>query len=156
MAEGQTKSVNWGKTCAIGCLVLVVLGVVGVIAAVYLVKAGMDKAGKAVAAEVVAEYDSVKADGKVPEEHAALFDGIVDKLRGQDATLWSAILVAGAVADTFSDGEVDEDELKMATAVDEFLEANPEPGMMGLGQFMEDHPELQGEIQSMQQKLQPQ
>ncbi len=153
MAEGQS---SWVKPCAIGCLVLILLGVLGIVGIYFFAKTMMNKGAGLISEQIVADYEKTKADGKVPPEHVPLFDEVVAAAQQEDVTVWTALLVAVAVGDVFSDGQVNDEELKTAESCARLLARKPEPGSWGFGQFIEQHPELQGKMQELQTQIQQQ
>ena len=156
MAEQESGKKTWIKACGIGCVVLLVLGIAGVFGVVLLVKKGMGKGAEMVAAELRESYPKAKENGKVPEEHIPLFDEIVEIATREDASLWVTMTGASAVLTSVEDGEVDEEEIELATAIRDFIKANPSAGLREFSAFAEKHPELQQRLQDIQRQLQSQ
>jgi predicted negative regulator of RcsB-dependent stress response len=155
MAEQESGKKTWIKACGIGCLVLVVLGIAGAIGVYLLAQKAMEAGAEAVAMQLEESYGTAKENGKVPEEHVALFDEIVEIATRDGASLWVAMTGTSAVLTALEDGEVDEEEVEMATAIRDFIKANPNAGLKEFTAFAEEHPELQERLQSIQSQLQP-
>ena len=154
MTVQQQSGTPWLKACGIGCLVLVVLGILGGIGLYYVVGSALDKGADAMAEVILETYDEAKAGGAVPTEHTALFDEIVAASQSEDATMWTNVLAAGAVVSAFEDEQVTDEEIAAAEEVRDFLREHPSVSLSDFAGFLDEHPELAETMQDMQGELQ--
>lgn len=143
---------NWLMGCGIGCAVLIVIAVIAGICIYFVIQKGLETARVEMSKQMQKEYDKAVEGGKVPEEHRELLDSLMAITHREDAGFFGVLMAGGAAMDALADGEIDEEELTMLTAVKEFLELNPAPNPVAMGQFMEKHPELDFDMQQMQQQ----
>jgi len=156
MAEQGSGKKTWIKACGIGCAVLVVIGIAGAVGVYLLAQKAMDAGAEAIAMQLEESYAAAKENGKVPEEHVALFDEIVEIATQDGASLWVTMTGTSAVLTSLEDGQVDEEETALATAIRDFIKANPSAGLAEFNAFAEQHPELQQKLQNIQSQLKPQ
>ena len=154
MSRQQQGGTPWLKVIGIGCLVLIVLGVLGVIAIYFLVNMAFDKGAEAMVQELTKSYDAAKEQGKIPQEHVALFDELVAAAQADDATMFTALLAAGAVMPAINDAEIDDEEVAAAETVRDYLRQNPDVTVFEFAEFADSHPEMAGDMQNMQNQFQ--
>jgi hypothetical protein len=144
MDRQQKTGCNWFLACGVGCFIALLALIAVGIALVYLVRHGMRSGADFMAGELRTEYAKLKDQGKIPEEHAALFDELVEISSRDDASLWTVILCSSVVTEAFSDGNVDAQETAGAQAIADFVREDPSMGIMAFAQFYQEHPELEG------------
>ena len=154
--ETPKKKTNWLLGCGIGCGVLIVLAVVVGVAIVLLARKGMETASREMAENLASEYAQLKNTGKVPEQHAALFDEIVQIAQSSGASLYARTLCLAVVLGALDDGAVNESELKVAQDLLALLRGNPDLGMFQMSTFMQNHPQFQQTFGQYQGRYQTQ
>jgi hypothetical protein len=136
----SSNAMKWVLGCGLGCLVIIILIAVAIgLGGYLLVNKGMPKAAQAA-------YQQLQQEGKVPAEHKAAFDRLLELGAGEKATFSSATLVLGVESRILSDGQVSEPELVGLNDAIAALEANPNFGPQQLNEYTQKHPEfsLQG------------
>lgn len=152
MAEGTQN--KWLVGCGIGCLVLIVLGILAGIGGYYAISQGMGEAAKALADQIDTRYQEAKEAGAIPEEHQALTDKLVQHAKSEDATMWGVILVASPMLEALEDNELTEEEVEDLQTVSDFLDEHPSVGLGDFTQFAEQHPEMGQQMQDLGQQIQ--
>jgi hypothetical protein len=147
---GEGKRMSRAKGCTLGCLVILVLMVVGVAGFfTLLVGPKLEEAALGIRERLVTAYEEAKAEGKVPDDHARLFDELVTMTEDEETTVWSAGLIAAVVIDPLADGEVTDEEASGAAAVRDFVKVHPDLGLSGFVQFLTEHPDLMERVQKL-------
>lgn len=143
------------KGCAIGCGVLIVLGIFGGIGAVFVGRSFMGKMGAALSERLVEDFAVMKDTGQVPEEHAALYQEVVDLTARPETTVTAALVASTVVRTSLDDGQVDATERQEVEATRDFLTENPEAGVFATDQFLDEHPDLKKRVEEAQRTLNP-
>ncbi|HIJ74457.1 MAG TPA: hypothetical protein HPP83_10190, partial [Candidatus Hydrogenedentes bacterium] len=102
------------------------------------------------AAELRSQYDGLKDEGKVPEEHVALFDELVAIGGAEEGSAWGKMLCLTVVVSSLEDGKVTEAEVGVLEDARDLLQENPDIGLFGMRRFFEHRPEMQAEMQRYQ------
>ena len=154
----QRRGVNpWLLGCGVGCGALVLVAVVAVAILYFLVwPRFMSEVGDIARQEVQRQYDRFKDDGRVPGEHEALYDELVEIGASEEASGSAAVAVLTVMMATLEDGEVSEDELAMLTSIRDILVEDPSIGFLEMLQIMAEHPELENQFQEQFEQLQDQ
>lgn len=144
------------KGCAIGCaavaffLVLLLGGGFW-----FFWNSVLPKMGTSMSEKLAADFETMKEVGKVPEEHTALYQGLVDYTQEPEATFPTILLCLTIVETNLDDGQVSESELKEAQDVRAFLEANPTAGFTAVETFMNEHEGLKERSQTLANSVLP-
>lgn len=147
-AAQKSGAAKWIIGCGLGCFVLIVIAVAAVVGMGYFaIKVGSEQ----IKPELTKAYNALKADGRVPQEHLALLDELVNLATQPDASFMAAAIGFGVSMEALKDGQVTADELKQLTDVTELLRQNPDLGFVAASKFFETHPELQRVFQQIQQ-----
>ncbi|MEA3366174.1 MAG: hypothetical protein U9Q79_11100 [Candidatus Hydrogenedentes bacterium] len=145
--EQKSGVPGWLMGCAIGCGILVVAGIVVVLLlgglGYFAAKKVMEEGKDEVIAELNKEYDSYVTDDVIPEEHKPLFDELHTLGTDKSSSFPAILLCLVAIEAALEDGEVTEEEVRVATDVRDFVKENPQVGFFGMGTFIVEHPELQ-------------
>lgn len=115
----------------------------------------MSKLGVALSKQLTEEFDVMKESGEVPAEHAALYGELVELAQRPETTFVGSLLVTTVVRSNLEDGQVDDGELQEAEDTRDFLQENPEAGILALNGFMKKHPGLEDRMKQVQQTLNP-
>jgi len=148
MRPGQKSGVpGWLMGCGIGCGILVVAAIIGIVLmgglAYFATRKVMEEGKGEITSELNKKYDEYVQKGLIPEENQPLFDELRDLANNEKASFPAILMCFVAIQSTFEDGEVSESELKAATDVRDYVNENPEVGFIGMGTFIGEHPELQ-------------
>jgi len=138
--------------CGIGCAAVVVLLVIVSVGMWFMVRSGMDQVRQQMQTEYPAEYERKKAEGGIPESHAAEFDEIVQIIQQDNASMGAVMLGVAAIEATTADATIDDNDAEILSATLELLRNQPDIGFMGLGQFFAQHPEVQRAFQEIGQR----
>ena len=139
------------KGCAIGCGAVGFLAILVVVAVFFFIWPSVSsKMAKAMSEILVADFQTMKDSGKVPEEHAELYQSLVDFTQQPEATSAGVLLVATVVESNLEDGLISESERQEAQEVREFLDANPGAGITAVDAFMGEHEGLKERAQELQ------
>lgn len=145
--EQKSGVPGWLMGCGIGCGILVIAGIVGVLLlgglGYFAAKKVMEQGKGEVIAELNKEYDRYVADGVIPEEHKPLFDELHTLGTAESSSFPAILMCLVAIEAALEDGEVTEEEVRVATDVRDFVKENPHVGFIGMGTFIGEHPELQ-------------
>ena len=141
------------KGCAIGCGVLIVIVILLGVAAFVGGKSMMNKGAVALGERLSEDYATMLDTGQVPEEHAALYQEIVDYAAREDAGFFSVVLCVTVVQSHLEDNAVDPPELQEATETRDFLRDNPGAGMFAVDRFMNERENLKRRAESVMQNL---
>lgn len=146
----ERKRMSRAKGCTLGCLVILVLMVIGVIAFfTLLIDPLLEEAALEIRERVATAYEDAKAEGKVPEEHTPLFDELAAVAQREETTVWSASLIAAVVIDPITDSKITDEEASDAATVSEFVMAHPDLGFSGFVRFLTEHPDLMERVQEV-------
>lgn len=138
--------------CGIGCAAVIVLLIIVSVGMWFMLQAGMDQVRQQMQAEYPAEFERKKAEGGIPESHTAEFDEIVQIIQSDNASMGAVMLGVAAIEATTADATIDENEAEILTATLDLLRSQPDIGLMGLGQFFAQHPEVQRAFQEVGQQ----
>lgn len=148
---------GWLMGCGIGCGVLIIAIIVGVVLVgglgYFAMKKVMEEGKGEVVAELNTQYDTYIENGAIPAEHRPLYDELRD-LAVSDASSFPAVLMCFvAIQASFEDGEVTEQEVQIATEVRDFVKKDPQVGWIGMGTFFAEHPEFEQAFNEAQRKF---
>lgn len=147
---GERKRMSRAKGCTLGCLAILVLMVAGVAGFfTLLLDPKLEEAALEVRERLATAYEEAKAEGKVPDDHAPLFDELVTMAEDEETTVWSAGLIAAVVIDPLADGTITDEEESDATTVNDFVKAHPDLGLSGFVQFLTEHPDLMERVRKL-------
>lgn len=144
------------KGCAIGCgavaffLVLLLGGGFWV-----FWNSVLPKMATSMSEKLASDFETMKEVGKVPEEHAALYQSLVDSAQEPEATFPAVLLCLTIVETNLDDGQVSDSELKEAQDARAFLEANPTAGFTAVETFMSEHEGLKERSQALANSVLP-
>ena len=159
VVQPQQKSgmPGWLMGCGIGCGLVALAAVVGIVVVgglgYFVVKKGMDEGKDEFIAQLNAEYEKQIQNNAIAEEHRPLFDEL-HALGTDAATSFPAVLMClVAIQSTLEDGQVSEEDVKLATEVRDFVKNNPQAGFISMGTFLTEHPEFQKMFDEAQQEF---
>jgi hypothetical protein len=138
----RSNGSRWVLACGVGCGALSLLAVLGVIAGFTALRYGLDEAAGEIRIELTRIYTEFQEDEKIPAEHSEVFERIYQAGQRDDASFWTTLMAFIVLPSYLEDGEVTESEAEAAATLADFLEANPDVGLMGFGQFVDEHPEF--------------
>lgn len=141
---------RWLLACGVGCGALLLIAVLGIIAGFSALQYGLGQAATGIRVEMDKEYTRLQEEEKIPAEHAEVVDRIYTAAGNDEASFWTTIMGFVVITSYVDDGEVSESEAESMAALADFLEANPDAGMMELGRFVEEHPEFESAFQDAQ------
>ncbi|MBN2309137.1 MAG: hypothetical protein JXR94_09215 [Candidatus Hydrogenedentes bacterium] len=153
--SGESVKSSWAKACGIGCLILVILAILGGIGVFLLVRTGFEKGRDTFAATLVQEYEQAKANNVVPADQVAVFDEVVAAASKDGSSMWAVLIGTGVILDVLDEGEITDEEAALVQEVRDFFREHPEVGLSDFGQFMESHPEMAENVSRLQQEMQP-
>jgi hypothetical protein len=155
MSQGSSNTMKWVLGCGLGCLVLVIVCVVLVAGGGYFAfTKGTAALGELMAQGLKTKYDALKAEGAIPAERVAAYDEMVQIGQAKTTSPWATIMIAGAILGPLDDKQVSAEEAAQVQTVFDFVKSNPDCSVMEYGQFVEQHPELQGIMQKAQMEMQ--
>ena len=141
VVQPQQKSgmPGWLMGCGIGCGLVALAAVVGIVVVgglgYFVVKKGMDEGKDEFIAQLNAEYEKQIQNNAIAEEHRPLFDEL-HALGTDAATSFPAVLMClVAIQSTLEDGQVSEEDVKLATEVRDFVKNNPRPASSAWAPF---------------------
>jgi len=148
---------GWVAGCGIGCGLAVLAGIVGIVLfgglGYFAARRMMEESKYEVIAELKDEYDEYAGRDVIPDEHRPLFEELRD-LGTDEASSFPAILMCYiAISATLEDGQVTEQEARLLSDVRDFVKTNPQVGLIGMGTFIAEHPELQGAFEEAQEEF---
>ncbi len=146
---------GWLMGCGIGCALVALAAVVGIVLVgglgYFVVKKGMEEGKGELIAQLNAEYEKQIQNNAIAEEHRPVFDEL-HALGTDTTTSFPAVLMClVAMQSTLEDGQVSEEDVKLATEVRDFVKNNPQAGFISMGTFMTEHPEFQKMFNEAQQ-----
>jgi hypothetical protein len=150
MAEEQRPGFGWGKGCAIGCAVVLLILVVAGVAIWILVQRGMDSAREATQAQVLRAYANFQEQVEITAEQEALIEDLVTHSQRDDIGFAAVLVSGGTVLVVLDDGVIDDEDVALMQDVKTEIDANPDPGWVEMGELMNQHPELQQKMQNLQ------
>ncbi len=153
-AKKADKSVL-AKGCAIGCGVLIVLGIFGGIGGYFLISSLMGKVGSAMAKQLAEDFSVMKDSGEVPSEDVDLYQKLVDISQHPETTFAGALLTTTVVNSNLEDGKVDESERQEAEDTLNFLKEHPDAGVFAVDAFMKKHEGLKERAEKVQRGMNP-
>jgi hypothetical protein len=145
---------RWLLACGVGCGALLLIVVLGIVASVTAIRYGMGEAVGEIRSDFANEYEQLQANEKIPEEHAEVFERIYVISQNEDTSFMSTMMGFFVIMAYLDDGEVSETEAESAAMLADHLEANPDMGIIGFAEFVENHPEFQGAFQDAQRNMQ--
>lgn len=143
------------KGCAIGCGALLIFVILVGVGAFYIYNTYSGKIAQAMSRQLADDYATLKDTGKVPPEREALYQELVEIAQRQDASFAGVLLSMTVVESHLEDGTVDAAELKEAEETRDFLDKNPQVGMMSADKFMKEHEGLKEKAEAVQRKIDP-
>ncbi len=141
---------RWLLAVGVGCGALLLIAVLGIVAGFTALQYGLGQAASGVRVEMEKEYTRLQEEEKIPAEHAEVIDRIYTVAGNDEASFWSTIMGFIVITSYVDDGEVSESEAESMAALADFLEANPEVGLIGLGRFVEQNPEFESAFEDAQ------
>lgn len=140
--SGGSGARPWLIGCGVGCLVLIILGVVAAVGIYFASQKALKVAGKALSQQINADYTRLKASNQVPAEHAELFDEIVAVSQQETTSTAAMSIIQATMTSIFADNNVSSEEANQAKTVHDFIIANPQCSFLQMGTFFAEHPEL--------------
>jgi hypothetical protein len=148
--DQEKQGMGWLKGCAIGCAVVVVLGGIGVAGVTYFgyhaMSKVMDEGKVEMQGQMADSYATWQAEGQIPEAHAPLFEEALVLANSEEATFSVVTICFTSISAVMEDGEVSEEEVETLQKVVQWVAENPAAGIVEMGQFFSENPELQGAI----------
>ncbi len=147
MSGQQTGGMpKWLVGCGIGCAVVVVVGIIGIVAlgglSYFMFDKVMQEGKIELVKELNREYQKLNDEGKIPEEHRPVLDELVALAKGDEVSAMAIGMCVMTIDTAFQDGEISEDEAQAFVLYRDFLKENPDAGMMAVATFLSEHPEL--------------
>ena len=151
MAEGRGGGLSrWVWGCGAGCLVVLILLVVGAVLLWFGLRRSLEAAKPEMQANVKQFYEELNARGEVPEEHKPTLDQLEEVSQRQNASVYVVMAIYALYYYSFADGSgMDEEKAKLADELLDYVEENPDRSLRELSELMARHPELQGAFQEM-------
>lgn len=153
-AKKADKSVL-AKGCAIGCGVLLVLGIFGGIGGYFLVSSIMGKVADAMSKKLAEDFTVMKESGEVPSGDVELYQKLVDISQHEQTTFPAVVLTMAVVKSNLEDGKVDDSERQEAEDTLNFLKEHPDAGMFAVDAFMKKHEGLKERAEKVQRSINP-
>ena len=151
---GGPKRASRAKRWTIGCLTVLAVLIVGVLGfVIFYINPLLDGAALEIQEGVAEAYKNAKAEGRIPDDHVLLYDGLAKMAEDEASTMWSAGLVAAVLVDPLLDGQITDEELSDAVTVDEFVRADPQLGFPGFVKFLTEQPRMMERFQRLDAAL---